>query len=351
MRIIDRSIVLDLAKLHLITSFVFIVILVPNEIIRLVEKVKSGELTPDTLLVVLPLFISEILTMSIPISLGLTLFIYIRSKFISNDIYIWMSSGMSFMKVLRLSMIYVFIVATWIAFFSFWLIPTLFNHGKTIVLNTKKIEFIKQLTPNTVHILDKKTQTILLVKKVVDDKALGVIVETGIGENKTYINADSSYVAHKNNNNHLVLENGTTYKLSNGLLSNEVKFSKITIHNKEFDKTIGYSSGNFYTDTLTLIESDSKDDKKELYRRISEVLIILVIPFLIIPFTYLSPREKNSSGVAKSILAIILYSIVNKAILSTIPQNTSPMLIYANSAFFICIGIWITYNKERLIKQ
>lgn len=285
---------------------ILLLIALSVQLVGLFNKVASGQLGVNVVLVTLALKTISIIVFILPLAFFLGILLSFSRLYQDSEMTALLAAGVGPFYVMRSVISLALLVAVLQAVLSLQLAPWAEEYAQRLSADVAAKSGIKGLTAGRFRELD--TGTGVIYAESLDDtthKMHNLFVQKREGNQQTLIKAESGYeVIDAASNRYVILENGYRYEGQPGQDGYAiVEFEKHGLLVKEngTDKLDLYQKA---TPTMQLWHSDKQGDKAELQWRISSALLCISLAMLAVPLSRTTPRQGRYS---KLVLAIIFY--------------------------------------------
>jgi lipopolysaccharide export system permease protein len=287
---------------------ILLLIALSAQMVGLFNKVASGQLTANVVLITLGLKSISIVSFILPLAFFLGILLSFSRFYQDSEMTALFAAGIGPFHVLGSVLSMAVLVAALQALLSLQLAPWAEEQAQRIGKDAAAKSGIKGLTPGRFREMESGIGVIYA--EVLDESSnrlLNIFVQKREGNKHTIIKASSGYEITKDNNNrYVILENGYRYEgqpgqegytiigfKKHGLLIEQEPFNEIELRKKAVKSSV-------------LWNSDNLADKAELQWRISSALLCITLAMLAVPLSQTTPRQGRY---AKLVLAIIFYLV------------------------------------------
>lgn len=306
--IITRYLTKEVYTTLFATTILLLLIFASNQFARYLHLAANGELTGNTLMLLMLLHIPILLSLLLPLSLFLAILVAFGRLYADSEMTILQASGVSFAKImdttLKLSIPIFAIVAT----LTLFICPKLSNYSNQI-LNQSSASILQILQPNRFQSVNKDKWIFYVAATSKDKSNLSNIFAADL-ENNIVVSAQGGYqkTDAKTGDNFLVLSNGYRYKGIPGQKNFQIiKYDEYGIRLAQENIQANQDEVNVPT-KIVWQNRNTLEAAGELQWRISLPLSVIVLVTLGTALCRVNPRRGRFAQLAPAILFYIIYA-------------------------------------------
>lgn len=332
---------------------VVLLIAVSNKFVKLVSKLSMGEISPEILLQFLLFQIPDLLAFLLPIGLFLAILLSFGRLFADNEIPVMFACGVSWQKLLKVSMRLALVVMILTAIFTCYFSPKLALARERLLHQKGPAMLLQALIPGKFHALNNRYVFYVADKSEQGLQQIFVAkFDDEMGAAKTWqvVTALSgNALAKENGLIYLQLEKGHQYK---GVPTDN-EYTLVAFD--EYEKLI--TENNFTDDLLShrtrptqsLWQNPTPLNLSELQWRLSIPLSALILTLIAVPLSATSPRQgRFGKFFAASILCIIYFNLLTISKRWVAQGVISPWLgVWWVHLLFLALGFFLLFRVSR----
>jgi lipopolysaccharide export system permease protein len=321
--IFRRSLVRELTLTAIGLFLVLLAILFTNLVLRLLARAAGGAIAPDGILALLGFNALFYLNILLTVALFLTVLLTLTRWYRDSEMIVWFTAGQSLTAWLKPILLFAapFLVA--IVALSLFLSPW---------AERRKLEFERQLESRDELMLlapglfreFKRAKLVVFVESVntFDGTIRNVFLQSTDPEKEETTVARSARLEESSNGDRfIVLEDGRRYEGKPGSLEYRIiEFEKLG-RRIEPAEARGLPASRRAIPTGTLLVSDGRLERSELFWRVSVPLLALVLTLLAIPLGQVNPRMGRSFNLLSAAFLYMVYSNGLNIVQSLIAQG------------------------------
>ncbi|MGD8525628.1 MAG: LPS export ABC transporter permease LptF [Thioalkalispiraceae bacterium] len=287
---------------------ILLLIALSVQLVGLFNKVASGQLDVNVVLMTLGLKSISIVVFILPLAFFLGILLGFSRLYQDSEMTALLAAGVGPFHVLRIIFSLAILVAILQAGLSLQLAPWAEEYAQRLSDDAAAKAGIKGLTAGRFREMDTG-QGVIYAESLDQEthKMHNLFVEKREGNRQTIIKAETGYeVVDDQDNHYVILENGYRYEGQPGQAGYSiVGFEKhgLLVEPSEPGELDLYQKA---TPTSKLWRSDERGDQAELQWRISSALLCISLAILAVPLSRTTPRQGRYS---KLVLAIIFYLV------------------------------------------
>jgi lipopolysaccharide export system permease protein len=306
--VLDHYIKSELLKTLSGVAIVLYLIFLSNQVVRLLGDVASGEL-PGSYLFILTLLASiRYLIILTPLAFYLSILLLFGRLYRDHEMASLSACGVGSGRLYRPIFKIAVPLAIVIAFLSFYLVPWAVNYESNLENRLAKTMEFTGISPGKFHSVGSRI--IYLESMSVDRTEMqNVFIMTQYKNRPIMMVAEKAYMELDNEvaDKMLVLLNGSRYEGEPGTTDyRQMKFTKHSIRVAASDKKTGPSSVEAMS-TVDLLGENTTEAWAELQWRFAIPLSILILAFLAVPLSRISPRQGQFGKLFVGVLIYVIY--------------------------------------------
>lgn len=321
--IFRRSLVRELTLTAVGLFLVLLGILFTNLVLRLLARAAGGSLAPDGILALLGFNALFYLNILLTVALFLTVLLVLTRWYRDSEMIVWLTAGQSLTAWLKPILMFAapFLVA--VVALSLFLSPW---------AERRKLEFERQLeSRDEIALLApglfrefKRAQLVVFVESVnvADGTIRNVFLQsTDEAKDETTVARLARLEEMPNGDRFIVLEDGRRYEGKPGALDYRmIEFEKLG-RRIEPAEARGLPASRKAIPTETLLASDGRLERSELFWRISVPVLALMLTLLAIPLGQVNPRMGRSFNLLAAAFLYMVYTNGLNIVQSLIAQG------------------------------
>lgn len=321
--IFRRSLVRELTATAIGLFVVLLAILFTQSVIRILGRAAGGAVAVDGVLALIGFNAMFYLNLLLSVALFLTVLLTLSRWYRDSEMVVWFTSGQSLTACLKPIMMFAapFLVA--IVLLSLFLSPW---------AEQRKIEYERQLeSRDEVSILSpglfrefRRVGIVVYIESInpVDGTIRNVFLHSvDDAKDATTVARLGHLVTEANGDRFVVLEDGRRYEGQPGTANFRlIEFGKLA-RRIEPAEARALPASNKAIPTSLLLLSDNRNEKAELFWRLSVPILALVLTLLAIPLAYVNPRMGRSFNLVAAVFLYMLYTNIINIVQSLIAQG------------------------------
>lgn len=319
--IIRRYLIKETLKTQIAILFVLLLIFFSQKLIRVLSSAVEGDIPNNLILPILMLGISDIAELILPLSLFLGILVTFGRFYSESEMITMFACGVR--KRLLYSVVFILCLLTIIvtAINSVWYGPWSNYQEEQLVENAK-------LNPSLAGLLAGQFQTsamgdsVLYISNVDNGRIANIFiaqVNPSKNQRPAIILADKGRIMHDNNGNQIInLDHATRYEGTNSL--KDIRISEFN----DYQAIIKPKSAEMAEDQQKndveqmsfseLQQSKLSKARAEYYWRISLILSVPLMAFLVIPLSETNPRQGKLANVLPALVLYLIYFLLESSI-------------------------------------
>ncbi len=321
--IFRRSLVRELTATAIGLFVVLLAILFTQSVIRILARAAGGAMAPDGLLALIGFNAMFYLNLLLAVALFMTVLLTLSRWYRDSEMVVWFTSGQSLTACLKPIMLFAapFLVA--IVLLSLFLSPW---------AEQRKIEFERQLeSRDELTILSpglfrefKRAGLVVYIESInpIDGRIRNVFLHS-VDDKKdaTTVARLGHLVEEPNGDRFVVLEQGRRYEGKAGSADFRViEFDRLG-RRIEPAEARALPTSNKAIPTAALLVADGRNERAELFWRLSVPILALVLTLLAVPLAYVNPRMGRSFNLIAAAFLYMLYTNCINIVQSMIAQG------------------------------
>ncbi len=322
--IFRRSLVRELTATAIALFVVLLAILFTQSVIRILARAAGGAVPAEGVLALIGFNAMFYLNLLLSVALFLTVLLTLSRWYRDSEMVVWFTSGQSLTACLKPILLFAapFLVA--IVLLSLYLSPW---------AEQRKIEFERQLeSKDELTVLSpglfrefRRAGIVVYVDSVnpVDGRIRNVFLHSvEEGKDATTVARLGHLVEEPNGDRFVVLEDGRRYEGKPGTAEFRlIEFAKLG-RRIEPAEARALPASNKAIPTTMLLVADGRNERAELFWRLSVPILALVLTLLAIPLAYVNPRMGRSFNLLSAAFVYLLYTNCINIVQSMIAQGT-----------------------------
>jgi len=321
--IFRRSLVRELTATAIGLFVVLLAILFTQSVIRILARAAGGAMAPDGLLALIGFNAMFYLNLLLAVALFMTVLLTLSRWYRDSEMVVWFTSGQSLTACLKPIMLFAapFLVA--IVLLSLFLSPW---------AEQRKIEFERQLeSRDELTILSpglfrefKRAGLVVYIESInpIDGRIRNVFLHSvDDAKDATTVARLGHLVEEPNGDRFVVLEQGRRYEGKAGSADFRViEFDRLG-RRIEPAEARALPTSNKAIPTAALLVADGRNERAELFWRLSVPILALVLTLLAVPLAYVNPRMGRSFNLIAAAFLYMLYTNCINIVQSLIAQG------------------------------
>jgi lipopolysaccharide export system permease protein len=313
--IIARYITKEVVLTFLSITGILLLIAISNRFAMFLAKAATGELPVSLVFHLVWLYIPELLSFLIPLSLFMSILFTYGRLHADSEMTVLFACGVSWSYLSKITLILAAAIMLIVAVLSLWAVPALSLHREKALSEGEALAVIHSMLPGRFQTIGEGNLVFYLEDINSKDNSLkGVFIAeqpAQSGNNKgswTLITSKSAQVEKEANTKdfYLVLKDGVRYQGQPG--TGDYRVIKFDEYGRAVQQEVEPVSADILRvkESSALWQSGSLEDMAEFQWRLSIPISVLILALLAIPLARVSPRHGRF---AKFLPAIILYII------------------------------------------
>ncbi len=297
---------------------VLLLIAISDKFVQYMAKAATGELPAVFVFQIVILYIPELLSLILPLSLFIAILLVYGRLHINSEMLVLFTSGMGWGLLSRITLKLALVIMLIEGALTLWCVPVLEEYRAHIIAEGEAVGVMQAMIPGRFQ----STSDGKIVFYLENVSAKGQIIEgvfiaerpatlSAEANNWTFITAESAKLRiekHAQISDYfLVLNQGHRYEGKPGKADFTVlQFAE---YGREIEQKPAPVQSDFlkYKSSDRLWHSEDLKDKGELQLRISMALSVFILALLAIPLSYVHPRQGRFSKFLPAILIYIVY--------------------------------------------
>ena len=307
-RIIDRYIIREVLKTAFGVTAILVLILVGNQLARVLGRAASDRLPKDAVLEFMGLSTLGYLGILIPAAFFISVMLALGRMYRDNEMAALSATGFGMRHLYRPLMVTALPVAALLAWLSFYLVPWAAGEAERVKAEGRQQMQLSALEPGGFRSASDGRVVVHTQGRTANDEVTGVFIQHRTEDHVEVATAERGILKANGKDNLLVLKNGVRYAGVPGTTGIRIaRFSEhgVPVPMPELDMG---NDPQERAPTAELLASPDADYKAELHWRISGPVSIIVLTLLAVPLSRSNPREGRYGRLAVGILAYFMYS-------------------------------------------
>ena len=311
MRIINRYFTFEILKCLFVVFSVLFFIAFSHRFIQLLSHITTGDIASSFLLPLLGLFIPDLIAFLLPLSIYLAILLTYSRCFADQEIPALLACGVSWLKLIKWSMLVGLFVSILVGFISLYLEPKVERYKSELMSTQDPNTLLKTIVPGRFNMI-LNNKVVFYVEGFENNRShLKRVFIAELPTHSTHskngwsiINAQAGQVVYQDDAFYLELLKGSRY---NGVPGERdfsiIEFERYGRHIQSVD-THARKEPHRILSSYDLLKSESKKEQAELQWRLALPLSVPILILIAIPLSHVSPRD---SRFARFLPALILY--------------------------------------------
>lgn len=329
--IIARYIIKEIALTLFGVGLVLMLIGLSGQLVGVFSEVSAGNLSLNTVMIVLGLKSLSMLMVIMPLSLFLAVLMTLSRLYQNNEMAAISACGISQGHIMRIVTGFAFLFSIVVGILSFQILPWASGAQQRIDLaseNASELEgmvagqFRESSEGEGVMYVESMDDEHTIMKNVFLQQNLGNQVEVIIRSKQGLREVDN-----KTGDKFLVLENGVRYQRTEGELDYTIiEFERHGVRIKEKSDSV-IQKKHTSISTMQLFDKTGLIYKAEIHSRIAPVMLCLLLAALAVPLSQTSPRQGRYLRLGLGLVVYIVFTnLISIGRSWIISGQTSPQL-------------------------
>jgi lipopolysaccharide export system permease protein len=293
---------------------VIMLIAVSNKFVRLIGKAAMGDIAPDILLQVFLFQIPELLAFLLPIALFLAILLCFSRFFADNEIPVMFACGISWQRLLGVSLSVGTIVMLLAGLLTCYGTPRFAQYREELLHKEGPLLLIQTITPGRFHAFQHDRFVFYMADLSADRSQLKHIFiaeqpKKTSDKEGSVVTAQSGEIVREPNteNTYIKLKEGRRYSGKPG--DNDYSMIEFQEYQRLIEQTVTPEGLVFQraTPTQQLLQHPTPANNAELQWRLSIPLSALLLAFLAVPLSRVSPRAGRFGKLFIAVVICIVY--------------------------------------------
>ncbi len=304
--------------LHLIAiTCLLLLIFITHQFLRYLDLAASGKLPFLSVLELMSIQIPLLLGFLLPLGLYLSLLLAYGRLYIDHEMVVMGSSGVSPSRLLLWTSLIAVVVAIVVAILMFLVEPKMKFYQNHIMEQAKQASPVSKLMPGKFQIFNAGRYVVYANQVATDKSKMRQVFVANVPANKSdQLNVLVAKQAYqwkdpKNHQDYLVFQRGYRYQGRPG--DNQFQMLKYGLYGVALQHKV--STENVYKDVdglpTNILWVMSKTHKKmaaELHWRFAMPIAVMLLAWLAVPMSRISPRQGRYAKLIPAILVFIVYA-------------------------------------------
>ncbi len=312
--LIKRYLFREVSHTFFAVILVILLIAISNKLVRLVAQAASGNISPNVLFEVILFQIPDLLAFLLPVGLFLAILLCYSRFFADNEIPVMLACGISWQRLLTVSVSLGFIVMILAAGLTCYLAPKSAQYREQLLHTQGPMLLVQTLAPGRFHSF-QKDKLVFYVSDLNSDRTK--LNRVFIAEHPTQNDPDKAWslisakageiVTDANGSTYFTLIDGKRYQGNPGEMDYSVvefdEYQKLLENNK-------MQEGLFFHRTMPtkmLLDNPTPSNLAELQWRLSIPLAAPLLALLALPLSRVPPRQGRFGRLFVAIIICIIY--------------------------------------------
>lgn len=295
----------------LAVTAVLLIIFISSKFSDYLDDAAQGKLAVDVLFTIIAYRMSGLLELILPLGFYLAILLAYGRMYMESEMVVLSACGMSQGQLVKMTLVPALLVASIVAFFSFWLSPLGAQlTEKTLAEQRNRSEF-ESLQEGRFQTIGQG-KVITYVERVADDNKRLENVFVAQQEGSMVIIAESGVqaVEPEFGQRYLVLSKGYRYEGRPG--SSEFTITRFDEWGRYLPPTTSVAELDSESEaktTLELLKAQDAESQAALQWRISMPLMVLITTLLAVPLSKTNPRQGRYLKMLPAILIYVFYLV------------------------------------------
>ena len=335
--IIARYLVKEITQTLFGVCLVLMLIGLSAQLVGLFAEVTAGNLSVDTVMMVLGLKSLRMLLVILPLSLYLAVLMTLSKLYQNNEMAAISACGISQFYVLRAVLSFAFLFSIVVGTFSLQLVPWANNLQQKIILDSENASDLEGMTAGRFKEISSGVG-VMYVEDINQERShmQNVFLQRQEKKQETVVRASRGHhmIDKSTGDRFMVLENGVRFE---GRLGEEgytvVEFKKHGVRIREKSDAKIHKK-HTSVPTLQLIKNASPVYKAEFHSRFAPIFLCLLLAALAVPLSQTSPRQGRYARLGLGLVIYIVFTnLINVGkswiIFSKVPPASGLWWVYA----------------------
>lgn len=341
--IIARYLIKEITQTLFGVCLILMLIGLSGQLVGLFAEVTAGNLSVNTVMIVLGLKTLKMLLVIFPLSLYLSVLMTLSQLYQNNEMAAISSCGISQTYILRavlsIALLFAFLVGT----FSLQIVPWANLLQQKIVTSSKNSSDLEGMAAGRFKEMSSGVG-VMYIEEINKERTelQNVFIQRKVKNNETIIRANKGrqMIDASTGDRFMILEKGVRFEAGAGKKDyTVVEFEKHGVRISE--KTEAKIQKKFTAmPTLDLLKGESAAHKAELHSRMAPIFLCLLLAALAVPLSKTSPRQGRYARLG---LGLIIYIVFNNFIyvgknwinLGTVSQSVGLWWVHASLLLLI----------------
>ncbi len=353
--IIARYLTKEISLAFISITGILLLIALSNRFALFLTKAATGELPVGFVFNIVWLYIPELLTILIPLSLFLAILFAFSRLHAESEMAVLSSCGISQAFITKITLIIGTVITFIVAILSLWVAPSLSNHREKALSEGEALAVVQSVMPGRFQMFGEGNLVFYL--EDIDSKhntMKGVFIaelpaDPSSGESFSLITAKEARIERKEKTKdfYLVLNNGYRYKGTPG--SGDYTVVKFGEYGRAVQNHVGAISSDLMRikSSTTLLKSGSKEDIAEFQWRLSIPISVCILALIAIPLARVRPRQGRFANFLPALIVYIVYYNLFTLAKRWVASGMIPSIpgVFWVHFIFLCIAFMLLANE------
>lgn len=312
--IIARYLIKEIAQTLFGVCLILMLIGLSGQLVGLFAEVTAGNLSVNTVMIVLGLKTLKMLLVIFPLSLYLAVLMTLSQLYQNNEMAAISSCGISQTYILRAVLSIAFLFAILVGTFSLQIVPWANLFQQQIVASAKSSSDLEGMTAGRFKEMSAGGG-VMYIENINEERTQlqNVFVQGKVKNSEMIIRADSGrqMIDEASGDRFIVLEKGVRFETGAGKQGYTViEFEKHGVRIREKSEA-KVAKKHAAMPTLELFKGDTPAHKGELHSRLAPIFLCLLLAALAVPLSKTSPRQGRYARLG---FGLIIYIVFNNLI-------------------------------------
>nr|WP_113869675.1 LPS export ABC transporter permease LptF [Brenneria salicis]NMN93049.1 lipopolysaccharide export system permease protein [Brenneria salicis ATCC 15712 = DSM 30166]RBP57277.1 lipopolysaccharide export system permease protein [Brenneria salicis ATCC 15712 = DSM 30166]RLM28408.1 lipopolysaccharide ABC transporter permease LptF [Brenneria salicis ATCC 15712 = DSM 30166] len=342
--IIIRYLVRETFKSQLAILFILLLIFFCQKLVRILGAAVDGEIPTNLVISLLGLGVPEMVQLILPLSLFLGLLMTFGRLYAESEITVMHACGLGKSVLLKAALVLALLTAVMATINVLWLSPWSSRHQEVVLAEAKA-------NPGMATLIEGQFQSaqggnaVLFVGNVKGSEFENVFLaqlRPSGNARPSVVVADRGHVTQNSEGSQVVtLDNGTRYEGT--ALLRDFRITDFT----NYQAVIGHQTVTLNNndvqqmDMQTLWRSSENDARAEFHWRLTLVVSVLIMAFMVVPLSVVNPRQGRVLSMLPAMLLYLIFFLLQSSLRSNAGKGKiDPMLwIWLTNLVYFAIAV------------